>query len=143
MRCLIIIGLMIGLLGCDDSIDGVPEKSSENAKKKVDQAVEAVGNFADEQKTKLVDTVKSSLADLDTQLGSLKEKGSKLTEDTKANWEVKQTELEAQRMNLQEKLDELSDSPTGTWMEMKEGVMSAWIELKNSLNDAAREFKDD
>lgn len=147
MRSLIIVGLMIGLVGCDESIDGLPDKQTEKVEnkveKKVEEAVDAVEDPADQQKRNLLDSVTESLKDFDTQLDSLKERGSKLTEEAKANWETKRTQLEAQRLNLQEKLDELRDSSGDSWMELKEGVKSAWLDLKESFDDVAREMKDD
>ncbi len=135
------LGLLVANVGCNDTVP--PNSKADRVEKEVGEAVDAVGDYTEEQKVKLVDSVKESLGELDSRMETLQQKGNELAGDAKANWEHRKAELETQRQALQERLNELRDSSGNAWKDLSHGVTSAWDELKKSFDDAAMEFKDD
>lgn len=77
---------------------------------------------------------------MDVEIAELREKGSGLRDEAKADWDRKMAELEIKREAARVKLAEIGHSSAEAWKDVQQGSQSAWDELDKAFNNAAREF---
>ena len=82
----------------------------------------------------------TQLNELDAEIAKLREKGSDLKDEAKANWDQKMAELETKREAARAKLAEVSHSSAEAWKDVQKGAQSAWDELDKAFRDASQEF---
>ena len=127
------------LVGCTERTPTSDEKY-DKARQEVGEAVDAVGDYSQEKKEEIMNSLEENLAELDKQMEAMKEKGKSLADDARQKWNERKSDLEAQRAALRKRMDELKDSSGEAWKELREGANSAWKELKTAFDKAATEL---
>ncbi|MEX0669620.1 MAG: hypothetical protein WD060_04080 [Pirellulales bacterium] len=84
--------------------------------------------------------LKSSLADMDTEIEKLHEKGLALKDEARTRWNEKMVDLKVKQEAARKKLDELGKSTGEAWGRLEKGTQSAWDDLQKAFQDAAKEF---
>ena len=137
--------MLAGLLaasGCEQKpADRTPGKvTSEDVVRDAGQAVKTAVEFSQQTKEEFQKNLEARLKDLDAEIAKLREKGSNLKGEAKANWDQKMAALETKREAARVKLSEVGDASAEAWSDVQKGAQSAWDELDNAFRDAAREF---
>ncbi len=84
--------------------------------------------------------LKGQLADVDTEVAKLHEKGLALKEEAKTRWNKKMAELKQKQKVVRDKVDELGASAGDAWKHIEKGAQAAWEDLRKAIAEAAEEF---
>ena len=84
--------------------------------------------------------LKDRLADMEADIDKLREKGLALKDEAKTRWDKQLAELKAKQHEAREKLDELGRSTGDAWGHLEKGAQSAWDDLREAVQRAAKEF---
>jgi hypothetical protein len=139
------IAAAVCLVGCDqinhDSTASPDRTTSEDVQKEVGEAAETTGKYVGQKKDEFLSSMNEKLAKLDAQIDELKDRGSRLAEDQKKEWNEQLADLETKRQQFKNEYDEASKASGEAWGDVKKGVESAWNDLKNAVDDAAQRFQ--
>jgi hypothetical protein len=113
-----------------------PEDVRRDTEKAVDTATLAAGQAKEDFETRL----KAGLADMETEIERLHDKGRALKDEAKTRWNEKMADLEAKQKVAREKLDELGKSTGEAWGHLEKGAQSAWDDVRKAFQEAAKEF---
>jgi hypothetical protein len=84
--------------------------------------------------------LKDRLADMEAEIDKLRERGLALKDEARAQWDKQLAELKAKQHVAREKLDELGRSTGSAWGHLEKGAQSAWEDLREAVQKAAKEF---
>lgn len=133
---------LVAVFGCEQKpVDRTPEKvTSEDVRRDAGQAAETVVEFSRQTKEEFQTKLETQLKQSDAEIAKLREKGSELKDEAKANWEQKMANLETKRDAARVKLAEIGASSAEAWKDVQKGAQSAWDELDQAFRDASQEF---
>jgi Skp family chaperone for outer membrane proteins len=145
MRRFVLLLILVGLLtagGCDSKpAETKPgEVTSEDVRQDAGKAVETAAEFSQQTKEEFQKKLNLRLKELDAEIAKLREKGSDLKDEAKANWDKKMADLETKREAAGAKLKEISHSSAEAWKDIQKGAQAAWDDLDKAFREAAREF---
>jgi len=121
--------------------DRTPEKgTSEDVRRDPNQSAETAVEFSQQTKEEFQKKLEAQLKQSDAEIARLREKGSELKDEAKANWERKMANLETKRDAARAKLAEIGASSAEAWKDVQKGAQSAWDELDQAFRDASQEF---
>ena len=101
---------------------------------------EDVRRAATQVKEEFAMRLKSKLADMDTEIAKLHEKGLALKDEARTRWDATMANLKAKRDALRKQVDELGQSTGAAWERLEEGAQSAWDDLQKAYQEASKEF---
>ena len=138
---LVLAGLLV-VLGCEQKpADRTPGKvTSEDVRRDAGQAAETAAEYSRQTKDEFQKKLDTRLKELDAEIAKLREKGSTLKDEAKANWDRKMADLETKRDAARAKLAEVAYSSAEAWKDVQKGAQSASDELDQAFRDASREF---
>jgi LPS O-antigen subunit length determinant protein (WzzB/FepE family) len=139
---MLMLASLLVVLGCEQKpADRTPEKvTSEDIRRDANQAAETAVEFSQQTKGEFQKKLDTQLKQSDAEIARLREKGSELKDEAKANWERKMANLETKRDAARAKLAEIGASSAEAWKDVQKGAQSAWDELDQAVRDAAKEF---
>jgi myosin heavy subunit len=108
--------------------------SAKDLKHKATETVDAAADYSKEQKDAFVKDMEENIADLKTQIKTMKEKAGESKDETLKSLEIKQAQLEKD-------LAKMKKSGGNAWNKLKTGVSKAWSEIKTSMSEAKEELK--
>ena len=114
--------------------------TSEDVRRDANQSAEMAVEFSRQTKEELQKKLDTQLKQSDAEIARLREKGSELKDEAKANWERKMANLETKRDAARAKLAEIGASSAEAWKDVQKGAQSAWDELDQAFRDASQEF---
>ena len=112
----------------------------EDVRRDADKAVDTAVIAAAQAKEDFEMRFKNGLAEMEVEMGKLREKGLALKDEASTRWSQKMAELKAKQKVAQEKLDELRTSTGEAWGHLEKGAQSAWDDVRKAFDEAAREF---
>jgi chromosome segregation ATPase len=123
--------------------DGEPqgEDKAERVKREFGEAGEALADWSAGTKEALIEKAEQRLSEFDDEIAQLERKSQDLKDDAKVRWEEDKQRLEEKRREISQQLDELKDSSGGAWEKMSQGIVKAFIDLKEAAKEAASEFE--
>lgn len=122
MKKLTIILFAASLLGIFSLTSCGDDPSSERAEDKMEEAADAVGKAAVDEKEDLKREINDATADLDRRIEKLKVDMKDAKDDAKAEMQEELTQLEAKRQKLAQNLDEVGDKAEADWDQFKANV---------------------
>lgn len=122
MKKLTIILFAASLFGVFSLTSCGNDASSENAKQEVNEAADAVGDAAADEKEDLKREINDATADLDRRIEKLKADMANAKDDAKAEMQEDIDKLEAKRNKLAQNLDEFGDKAGADWDQFKANV---------------------
>ena len=139
---MLMLASLLVVLGCEQKpADRTPEKvTSEDVRRDANQAAETAVEFSQQTKEEFQKKLEAQLKQSDAEIARLREKGSELKDEAKANWERKMANLETKRDAARAKLAEIGASSAEAWKDVQKGAQSAWDELDQAFRDASQEF---
>jgi TolA-binding protein len=145
MRRFVLLVMLAGLLaasGCESKpAEPKPGKvTSEDVRRDAGKAVETAAEFSQETKEEFQKKLDLRLKELDAEIAKLREKGSDLKDEAKANWDKKIADLETKREAASAKLKEIGHSSAEAWKDIQKGAQAAWDDLDKAFREASREF---
>jgi len=112
----------------------------EDVRRDTDKAVDTAKDAAVQAREDFEMRFKTSLAELETNIAKLHEKGLALKDEAGVRWNEKMVELQAKQKAAREKLAELGASTAEAWGHVEKGAQSAWDDLRKAFDEAAKEF---
>ena len=131
-----------GLSGCSEPpVEHTVRKvTTEDVRRDTEKAVDTATKAAAQAKEDFETRLKASLADMDTGIAKLAEKGRDLKDEAKTRWNEKMENLKAKQEAARKKLDELGTSTGAAWVRLEKGAQSAWDDLQKAFKEASKEF---
>jgi len=112
----------------------------EDARRDVAEDEETAAAAAKQSKADFEMRLKDRLAAMEVEIDKLREKGLALKDEAKTRWDKQLAELKAKQHVAREKLDELGRSTGEAWGHLEKGAQSAWDDLREAVQRAAKEF---
>ena len=112
----------------------------EDVRRDTDKAVDTAKDAAVQAREDFEMRFKTGLAELETNIAKLHEKGLALKDEAGVRWNEKMVELQAKQKAAREKLAELGASTAEAWGHVEKGAQSAWDDLRKAFDEAAKEF---
>ena len=139
---MLMLASLLVVLGCEQKpADRTPEKvTSEDVRRDANQAAETAVEYSQQTKEEFQTKLDTQLKQSDAEIARLREKGSELKDEAKADWERKMANLETKRDAARAKLAEIGASSAEAWKDVQKGAQSAWDELDQAFRVAAQEF---
>lgn len=103
-------------------------------------SLNTTAEYSKQEKDKLVADMKAKIANMDANIEILRLKGKGLASDAKARWELKMANLDDKLKIAKARLEEVGESTSAAWTDVKAGAKSAWDELSQALQEASNEF---
>lgn len=134
--------VLVSCAGCaEPPVEHTVRKvTAEDVRRDTEKAVETAAKSATQAKDDFKTRLKSGLADMDTGIAKLREKGLALKDEAKTRWNEKMADLKAKQEAARKKLDELGTSTGEAWERLEQGAQSAWDELQQAFQEASKEF---
>ena len=108
------------------------------------ELAEAIKNYSAERKTDALAAMKETLAQMDQQIGLLRDKINKQWEEMEPEARKKADEtmqqLQRQRDKTADAIEELRKSSEKTWNSLKEEFMRNYKKFKNEFEDADQKY---
>ena len=101
---------------------------------------ETAADYSQQTKEEFQKKLEAQLQGLDAEIAKLREKGGKLKDEAKTNWDQKMADLETKRDAARTKLAEVGSASAEAWKDFQKGAQSAWDELEKASKEASREF---
>jgi TolA-binding protein len=138
----VLVAGFVAIAGCGEQpADPTPNKvTSEDVRREVGEAADTAAEYSRQTKEEFQEKMDARLKELDGEIATLREKGSELKDDAKADWERKMADLETKREAARAKLDEVSQSSAEAWKDLQKGAQAAWDDLDKAFHEAASEF---
>lgn len=118
-----------------------PAAKLNDAKEQAAQTVDTTEELVRQSKEKFVANLQSQLDDFDRQAQTLKEQSTQLTEDARANWQESWETLQRDREKLAGKVEEIKASGDRAWIDLRDGMTTAWSEMQTSFERAASQLR--
>jgi len=118
----------------------VDKVTAEDVRRDTSKAVDTATMAATQVKEEFAMRLKSKLADMDTEIAKLHEKGLALKDEARTRWDATMADLKAKRDALRKQADELGQSTGAAWERLEEGAQSAWDDLQKAYQEASKEF---
>lgn len=118
----------------------VPEVTAEDVRRDTSKAADTALKAASQAQEDFMMRLKSNLADMDTEIAKLHEKGLALKDEARTRWNATMADLEVKRDALLKQVDELGKSTGAAWERLEEGAQSAWDDLQKAYQEASKEF---
>lgn len=118
----------------------VHKVTAEDVRHDADKAVDTATAAALQVKEDFESRFEKGLAEMETEVAKLHEKGAALKDDAAARWNERMAELQAKRTAARAKLDELRTSTGEAWGHLEKGAQSAWDDARHAFEEAAKEF---
>lgn len=122
MKKLTIILFAASILGIFSLTSCGNDASSENARQEVNEAADAVGDAAADEKEDLRREINDATADIDQRIEKLKADMAQASDDAKAEIQEDIDKLEAKRKRLADDLDNFGDKTGAEWDQFKANV---------------------
>jgi len=125
--------------GCDNpAYDSDPDKvTTDGVRRDVDRAVDSASALTQQAAADFRKKLDARAVELDAEIAKLRERGAEISEETKADWEVKMAAVEEKRKLLGNRLEEMGDSSADAWAEMQASTQKAWDDLEAAIRDAS------
>jgi hypothetical protein len=94
-----------------------------------------------QEKEEFVREIEEQLVTLDKRYQTMQQKARQAGEEAESDIQQSLAKIEQQRQKLRGMLDELGQSREDDWKQFRQGVQSAWDELRISVDGAASQFK--
>jgi hypothetical protein len=114
--------------------------TADDVRRDTEKAADTTTKAATQAKEELERRLNSGLADMDSAIAKLHEKGHALKDEAKARWNEKMADLRAKQEAARKKVDELGTSTGEAWGRLEKGAQSAWDDLQKAFNDVSKEF---
>jgi hypothetical protein len=118
----------------------VRKVTTEDVRRDTEKAVDTATKAATQAKEDFERRLKASLADMDTEIAKLHEKGRALKNEARTRWNEKMADLKAKREAARKKLDEVGKSTGEAWERLEKGAQSAWDDLQKAFQEASKEL---
>ena len=115
---------------------------ADKVKQKAGETVEASKEFAAETKKEYEEALQKEFNDLSADIKELRLSAKAKGQEAKAEVKDQLGELEKKREEVAAKMKKLGKSTGKAWTNMKEGVESAWNDLKAAYSKAAKSFNE-
>jgi hypothetical protein len=134
--------VLVSVAGCGEPpVEHTVRKvTADDVRRDTEKAADTAIKAATQAKEELERRLNSSLADMDSKIAKLHEKGLALKDEAKARWNEKMADLQAKQEAARKKVDELGKSTGEAWGRLEKGAQSAWDDLQKAFNDASKEF---
>ena len=96
-----------------------------------------------EQKQRLQNSLAGKLAAFEREWSDLKEKSVQTGEKVRQTWTRKFTELQVKKQTAADKLEQLKNSSTDKWQEVRTGAQAAFSDLEKAFKNAFDTTRDD
>jgi predicted nucleic acid-binding Zn-ribbon protein len=139
---MLMLAVLFAAQGCErNPADRTPGKvTPEDVRRDAGQAVDTTAEYSRQTMEEFQKKLETQLNDLDAKIDKLREKGSDLKGEAKANWDRKMADLEKKRDTARDKLAKLGHSSAEAWKDVQKGAQSAWDELDKAFREASGEF---
>ena len=114
--------------------------TSEDVCHDADQAVKTAAEYSLRTREEFQRNFNARLDKLDAKIAKLREEGSGVEDQAKANWDRKMAELKTKREATNANLAEVRHSSAEAWKDVRKGAVSAWNDLLKSFHDASKKF---
>ncbi len=118
----------------------VRKVTAEDLRRDTEKAADTATKAAAQAKEEYEMRLKSGLADMDSEIAKLHEKGLALKDEAKTRWNEKMADLKAKQEAARKKVDELGKSTGEAWGRLEKGAQSAWDDLQKAFKEASEEF---
>lgn len=88
------------------------------------------------------ETLQKQLREVESQLEHWKAQAENIGADAKVEYQRRLDDLEKRRVDITKKLNELEDSGSGAWQNVKETIDGAWEDIKGSFDNATERFRE-
>jgi len=122
MKKLTIILFAASFLGIFSLTSCGNDASSENAKQEVNEAADAVGDAAADEREDLKREINDATADLDRRIEKMKADMKDAKDDAKVKMQEDIDKMEAKRQKLAQNLEEFGDKTDADWEQFKANV---------------------
>jgi len=112
----------------------------DDVRRDADKAVDTATAAAVQAKEDFEMRFKTSLAEIEVEMGKLHDKGLALKDEASARWSERMADLKAKQTVAREKLDELRTSTGEAWVQVEKAAQSAWDDLRKAFEEATKEF---
>jgi hypothetical protein len=112
----------------------------EDVRRDAAKAGDAVAASAAQSKADFEMRLKARLADMEAEIAKLHEKGLALKDEARTQWDQTMEKLQAKQKVAREKFDALGTSTGEAWGHLEKGAQSAWDDLREAVQEAAKEF---
>ncbi|MFZ4638139.1 MAG: hypothetical protein ACOYMC_12065 [Pirellulales bacterium] len=144
LRSSLLLGaaVLVSVTGCAESpVEHTVRKvTADDVRRDTEKAADTATKAATQAKEELERRLNSGLADMDSAIAKLHEKGHALKDEAKARWNEKMADLKAKQEAARKKVDELGTSTGEAWGRLEKGAQSAWDDLQKAFKDASKEF---
>jgi len=144
LRSSLLLGaaVLVSVAGCAESpVEHTVHKvTADDVRRDTEKAADTATKAATQAKEELERRLNSGLADMDSAIVKLHEKGLALKDEAKARWNQKMADLKAKQEAARKKVDELGTSIGEAWGRLEKGAQSAWDDLQKAFNDVSKEF---
>lgn len=113
---------------------------AEDAGRDTEKAADPATKAAIQAKEELEMRLKSGLADMDTAIAKVREKGLALKDEAKTRWNERMADIEAKQEAARRMLDEFGSSTGEARPRLEEGARAAWGDLQKAVQEASKEF---
>ena len=104
-----------------------------------DQRLEGERGLGQEQQ-EFRERMENELSGLDTRMDELAEQANQLPENSQAEFNERMKQLEEQRPDIQDRLDQIPEVTQDEWQGFTNDVQTAVNDLQQATNDLAEEF---
>jgi hypothetical protein len=134
--------VLVSCAGCaEPPVEHTVRKvTAEDVRRDTEKAADTATKAATQAKEEFEMRLKSGLADMDTAIAKLHEKGHALTGKAKTRWNERMADIEAKQEAAREKLDELGSSTGEAWARLEKGAQAAWDDVQKAVQEASQQF---
>jgi prefoldin subunit 5 len=86
-------------------------------------------------------SLETLIGNLETEIDELQQEATQVEADARAEYRRRIDDLRNQKYEAQQRLAELETSSKSVVEEIKSGIQQAWNDIKETVNDAAANFK--
>lgn len=126
---------------------GTKKQESEQVKKEVDEAVDAIRGYSIERQKEAVDRARKSLAEADRRMDRLdaqvNERWERMNTATRRRSQEAMTDLRRRRNEVAEWTGGMRHSSGAAWEDVKAGFLKSYHELADALQKARAQFERD
>jgi uncharacterized coiled-coil DUF342 family protein len=130
-------GLVFGLIVFSVFQFSLASREGSKVKEKAGETIDATKEYAAAEKKEFEDKLNAELKDLAESIDELKSKAKKNGQEAKQEVQDQIKVLEAKRKDVAGKIKKLSQSTGKAWTQMKDGVQTAWDDLKSAFGKAS------
>jgi len=136
---ILVIGAMISMFTYPTPVIG--KTTSTDVSEKAHDTWETFKAYVVDQKHIAVEHGQELLKKADIKIEEMENKASKMSGDTKAEYQESIKKLKKMRANASKKLDELGKSSASSWDTAKDGFAEAYKDLHDAYKEANKKFE--